>query len=129
MENDIYLICALFANLYVLSTWGPHMVYMGPYIYFMFIWSSVVGWVVVSGASFLTGGVFEFDLVHRRSVSVWCMLYKIRCNPSHHLYGALPLPYVLERATRGATITYRYTYVFPRCLVSQDFYSLVSISV
>ena len=26
--------CTLFANLYVLLTWGPHMVYMGtPYIF------------------------------------------------------------------------------------------------
>ena len=36
---------------------------------------------VVSGTSFLTGGVFACDLAHRRSVSVLCMLYKIRCNP------------------------------------------------
>ena len=36
---------------------------------------------VVSGASFLPGGVFECDLAHRRSVAVLCMLYKIRCNP------------------------------------------------
>ena len=49
---------------------------------------------VVSYASFLTGGVFECDLADRRSVVVLCMLYKIRCNPMHHLYGALPVPYV-----------------------------------
>ena len=30
---------------------------------------------------FLTGGVFECDISHRRSVAVLCMLYKIRCNP------------------------------------------------
>ena len=36
---------------------------------------------VVSGASFLTGGVFECYLAHRRSVAVLCMPYKIRCNP------------------------------------------------
>ena len=35
---------------------------------------------VVSGASFLTGGVFECDLAHCRSVAVLCMLYKIRCR-------------------------------------------------
>ena len=34
----------------------------------------------VSGASFLTGGVFECDLAHRRSVAVLCMLYKIKCT-------------------------------------------------
>ena len=43
---------------------------------------------VVSGASFLTGDVFECDLAHRRSVAVLCMLYKIRCNPLNPLYGA-----------------------------------------
>ena len=30
----------------------------------------------VSNARFLTGGVFECDISHRRSVSVLCMLYK-----------------------------------------------------
>ena len=30
---------------------------------------------VVSGASFLTGGVFECDVAHRRSVAVLCMPY------------------------------------------------------
>ena len=39
----------------------------------------------VSGARFLTGGVFECDIAHRRSVAVLCMLYKIRCNPVHPL--------------------------------------------
>ena len=34
----------------------------------------------VSGARFLTGGVFECDIAHRRSVTVLCMLNKIRCN-------------------------------------------------
>ena len=46
----------------------------------------------VSGASFLTGGVFVCDLAHRRSVAVLCMLHKIRCNPMHPLCGALPVP-------------------------------------
>ena len=51
---------------------------------------------VVSGASFLTGGVFECDLAHRRSVAVLCMLYKIMCNLMHPLYGALLVPYALK---------------------------------
>ena len=34
----------------------------------------------VSGSRFLTEGVFECDIAHRRSVAVLCMLYKIRCN-------------------------------------------------
>ena len=33
----------------------------------------------VSCAQFLTEGVFECDISHRRSVAVLCMLYKIRC--------------------------------------------------
>ena len=48
----------------------------------------------VSGARFLTVGVFECDIAHCRSVAVLCiyvyMLYKIRCNPMHPLNGALP---------------------------------------
>ena len=48
----------------------------------------------VSGARFLTGGVFECAIAHRRSVAVLCMLYKIRCNPMHPLNDALPGPYV-----------------------------------
>ena len=38
---------------------------------------------VVSGARFLTGGVFECDTAHRRSVAILCMLCKIMCNPVH----------------------------------------------
>ena len=52
---------------------------------------------VVSGELFLTGGVFECDLAHRRSVAVLCMLYEFRCNPLHPLYGAIPVPYVPVR--------------------------------
>ena len=47
------------------------------------------------------------SVTHRRSVVVLCMLYKIRCNPMHRLYGALPVPYVRVRVTRGAA--HRYT--------------------
>ena len=55
--------------------------------------------------------MFEFDIVHRRSVAVRCMLYKIRCNPMNPLYGSLPLPgpYVPERVTCGALVAYRFT--------------------
>ena len=35
----------------------------------------------VSGARFLTEGVFECGIAYRRTVAVLCMLYKIRCNP------------------------------------------------
>ena len=64
---------------------------------------------VVSGASFLTGCVFECDIAHRRSVAVMCMLYKIRCNPVHPLNGALPGPYEPVQVTRGALVAHRYT--------------------
>ena len=37
------------------------------------------------------------DIVHRRSVAVVFMLYKIMCNPMYPLYGALPGPYVPVR--------------------------------
>ena len=69
----------------------------------------------VSGARFLTGGVFECDISHRRSVAVLCMLYKIRYNPVHPFNGALPGPYVPVRVTRGALVAHRYTYAPPRC--------------
>ena len=61
----------------------------------------------VSGARFLTGGVFECDIAHRRSVIVLCMQYKIRCNQMHPLYGALSRPDVLVRVTRGALVAHR----------------------
>ena len=46
----------------------------------------------VSDARFLTGGVFESDIAHRRSVLVLCMLYKLRCHPMRPLNGAVPGP-------------------------------------
>ena len=73
----------------------------------------------VSGARFPTGGVFECDISHHRSVAVLCMLYKIRCNPVHSLNGALPGPYVPARVTRGALVARRYTYAPPRCRTLQ----------
>ena len=73
----------------------------------------------VSGALFLTGGVFECDISHRRSVAVLCMLYKIRCNPVHPLNGALSGPYVPARVTRGALVANRYTYAQPGCRTLQ----------
>ena len=63
----------------------------------------------VSGARFLTGGVFECDIAHRQTVAVLCMLYKIRCNPMAPLNDALPGPYVTVRVTRGALIAHQYT--------------------
>ena len=84
---------------------------------------------VVSGVRFLTGGVFECDISHRRSVAVLCMLYKIRCNPMHPLNGALPGPYVLALVTRGALVAHRYTYAQPRCRIFQYSRSFIPFSV
>ena len=69
----------------------------------------------VSGAWFLTGGAFECDIAHRRSVAVLCMQYMIRCNPMPPLNCALPVPYVPVRVTRGALVARRYTYAQSRC--------------
>ena len=84
---------------------------------------------VVSGASFLTPGVFECDPARRRSVAVLCMLYKIRCNPMHSLCGALPVPYVPVRVTRSAVIAQRFTYAPPRCRTSQYLRTFITLSV
>ena len=83
----------------------------------------------LSGARFLTGGVFECDIAHSRSVAVLCMLYKIRCNPVHRLNGVLPGPYVTVRITCYALVAHRYTYTLPRCRTSQYNRTFISLSV
>ena len=57
----------------------------------------------LSGARFLTGGVFEFDIAHHWTVAVMFMLYKIRFNPIHPLISSLPGSYVTVRVTRGCS--------------------------
>ena len=57
---------------------------------------------VVRSDGFLAGGVLDCNLAHRRSVAEFCMLLKIKSNSMHPLSGALPLPYVPARVTRGA---------------------------
>ena len=83
----------------------------------------------VSGARFLTGGVFECDISHRRSVAVLCMLYKIRFNPMHSLNGALPGPCVPARVTRSALVAHRYTHAPPRCRTLQYSRTFILFSV
>ena len=78
---------------------------------------------------FLTGGVFECDIAHRRSVAVLCKLYKIRWNPTHPLNGAFPEPYVPLRVIRGARVAHRYTYTPPRCRTSQYRRTFMPLSV
>ena len=83
----------------------------------------------ISGARFLTGGVFEWNISHRRSVAVLCMLYKIRCNPVHPLKGVLPGPYVPVRVTRGALVAHLYTYAPSRCRTLQYSRTFIPFSV
>ena len=47
----------------------------------------------------------------------------------HPLYGALPVPYVPVRVTRGAVIAHRYTYAPPSCRTSQYRWTFVPFSV
>ena len=61
---------------------------------------------VLRSAGFLNGGVLECNLAHRRSVAELCMLFKIKSNPMHPLSGALPLPHVQARVTRGDVVAY-----------------------
>ena len=52
--------------------------------------------LAVSGTRFLTGGMFECDIAHRRSVAVLCMLFKIRCNPVHPLNSAIQMDHICQ---------------------------------
>ena len=83
----------------------------------------------VSGACFLTVGVLECDIAHLRSVTVLCMLYKIRCNPTDPINCALPAPYVPVQVTCGALVAHRYTYAPPRCRTSQYRTTFILLSV
>ena len=83
----------------------------------------------VSGARFLTVGVFECDIACRRPVAVLCMLYKIRCNPMHHLNGPLPGPYVPVWVTCSAPVAHQYTCAQPHFRTSQCCRTFVSLSV
>ena len=89
------------------------------------VWCSVA----VSGTRFLTWGMFECINVHRRSVTVLCMPYKIRCNPVYPLNDALPGPYVPVRLTRCALVAHRYTYAPPGCWTSQCRRTFISLSL
>ena len=77
----------------------------------------------VSGARFLTGGVFESAISHRWSVAVLCILYKIRCNPAHPLNGAS----AGYRRCSGCTSVHLCTASLQNLAVQQDFYSLFGV--
>ena len=84
---------------------------------------------VVRSDGFLAGIVFECNLAHRRSVAEFCMLFKIKSNPMLPLSGALPLPYVLVRVSRGALVAHRHSFAPLRCRTSQHRRSFVSVLV
>ena len=73
---------------------------------------------VVRSAGFLAGGVLECNLAHRRPVAELCMLFKIKSNPMHPLSGALLLPYVQQRVSRGALAAHRHSFAPSRCNTS-----------
>ena len=83
----------------------------------------------ISGACFLTGGKFECDLAHHQSLAVLCMLYKIRCNLKHLLYGALPELYVPVHVTIDAVIAYHYTKAPLHCRILQYHRTFIRLSV
>ena len=84
---------------------------------------------VVNGWLFLNWVSVWVWLCNRRSVVVLYMLYKIRCNQMHPLYGAIPEPYVLVRVTHSAAIPHQYTYMSPRCRTSQYPRTVIPLSV
>ena len=84
---------------------------------------------VVSGASFLTEGMFECDIAHHGYVAGLCMLYKIRCNSMHPLYGSLPGLYVPVRVTCCALVAHWYMYALPHCRTSQYCRTFIPLSV
>ena len=104
-------------------------------VYYSAVWCSAVDIhikrldLAVNGTRFLTMGVFECDIVNRRSIAALCMLYKIRFNPTRRLDDALPGPYVRVQVTRGALVAHRFTYTPPRCSTSQNRRTFVPLSV
>ena len=77
--------------------------------------------ILVSGASILTGFVFECNIAHFRPVAQFPMQHKMNCNQMYPHYGALPVQYVPVRVTHGTLVVDRYTYELPRCRTSQNF--------
>ena len=64
----------------------------------------------VSGTRFLTGGVFECDMI---IIDLW--QFCVCCIKS----GAQNGPYVRAQVTRGDLVAHRYAYARPGCRISQ----------
>ena len=79
---------------------------------------------VVSSAHFLIGSVIECDTVHYSSVALLCMLYRIRCNPMHPLYGALPV-----QVTHYAMITHQFPNAPSHCRISQCHWTFIPLTM
>ena len=84
---------------------------------------------VVRSAGFPAGGVLECNHAHRQSVAELCMRFKTKSNPMHPLSGAVPLPYVPARVTRGALVAHRHSFAPNRCRISQYRRTFVPLSV
>ena len=104
------------------------------------VWCPAAGshlsyWIVLSVVPvFLTGGVLECNIAHRRTVAVLCMLYKFRFNLMRSLYGALYLSVyvpVLASYKRGfgRTLVYLCASSLQNLAVPHDFYSPLCICV
>ena len=85
--------------------------------------------IAVRSAGFQAGGVLDCNLAHRRSVAELCILFKIKSNPMHPLSGALNLPHVPVRVTRGALVAHRHSFEPPRCRISHYRRTFVLLSV
>ena len=81
------------------------------------------------GCYFFAGGGLEYNLTHRQSVAVSCMLFNIKSNLRQPLSGALPLPYVSAHVTRGALVAHRHSLAAPRCRTSQYRRTFVPLSL
>ena len=68
--------------------------------------------------------VVEFNLSHRRSVAILCILYKITSNPMNLLCGALPLPFCARAdytLCLGRSSAFVCTSSLPKITALQDF--------
>ena len=96
--------CSRFANLYVLSTWGRHMVYMGsPYIFYIYMIKC--GWLGRSSDSFspvptiINGGDWGCIVHDLQTVIVLVLLaFNLIPQRSHHSL-TLTGPLIKDSAT------------------------------
>ena len=73
--------------------------------------------------------MLEFNIEHRRSDAVLCMLFNIRYNSMHPLCNALPVSFVPVRVTRGAWALIGILLHLLTAESRKDFYSPLSIYV